>query len=105
MRAPPYAQGNNQDDVSLHVSAADIVYAPPPSACFQEYNQDDPIMQISTADNSYTSPDALTFPLVTPPQSTKDISLPLELSEDIDDSHVRGYRSTRSMSRKPRRKR
>jgi hypothetical protein len=103
--APSYAQENNQDDVSLHVSAADIVYAPPPSVCFQEYNQDDPIMQISTTDNSYTSPDALTFPLVTPPQSTKDIPLPLESSEDIDDSHVRGYRSTRSMSRKPRRKR
>jgi hypothetical protein len=104
VRAPPYAQGNNQDDVSLHVSTADVVYAPP-SAYFQEYNRDDPIMQISTADNSYASPDALTFPLVTPPQSTEDISLPLESSEDIDDSHVRGHRSTRSTSRKPRRKR
>jgi hypothetical protein len=99
VHAPPYARENNQDDVSLHVPATDIVYAPP-SACFHEYNQDDPIMQISTADNGYALPDALTFPLVTPPQSTEDISLPLESSEDIDDSHVRGHRSTRPMCRK-----
>ena len=53
----------------------------PPSACFQEYIQDDPIMQISGADNGHTSPDTPIFPLITPPQSTEDTSLPFESSE------------------------
>ena len=119
--APPYAsfQESNEDDFSPHIPAADGVYAPP-SASFQEYNQDessvhipaadsiyvppyasipasdqdDPSMQISTADHGYTSPAAPYSP-ITPPQSSKDISLPLESSEDVDDSNVRGQRRSR----------
>lgn len=66
----PSPQGNNQDDSSLHVPAADIVYAPH---------------------------DALTFLPITPPPSTEDTSLPPVSSEDIDDSHVRGRKRTRSI--------
>jgi hypothetical protein len=77
----------------VQVAAADSVCALP-SASFQEYNQDDPVMQISIADNGYTSPGALTFPLITPPRSPEDSSLPPESSEDIDDFNVRGYRRT-----------
>jgi hypothetical protein len=83
----------------LKIAAADSVYVPP-SAGFQEYIQDDPFMQISTTDNGYSSPNAVTFPLITPLQSTEDKSLPLELSEDIDGFHVRGHgRTSRSRTR------
>lgn len=51
-------------------------------------------MQISTAANGYTSPNGLKFPLITPPQSSEDTSLPLELSEDVDNSNVCGQRRT-----------
>jgi hypothetical protein len=85
---------NNQDESFMQIPTADNAYAQP-SASFPANNQDDPFMQISTADNGYTSPDALTFSLITPPQSSKDISLPLESSEDIDDSNVRGHGRTR----------
>jgi hypothetical protein len=81
-------------DSSPDVPAVDSVYAPP-SASFQEYNQDDPIIQMSAADNGYTLPGALIFPLTTPPQSLEDTSLPLESSEDIDDSNIRRHRRTR----------
>jgi hypothetical protein len=87
-------QEYDEDESSVQIAAADSVYLPP-SAGFQEYIQDDPFMQISTTDNGYTSPNTLTFPLITPPQSTEDTSLPLELSEDIDESHVRGHGRTR----------
>ncbi|TVY90852.1 hypothetical protein LAWI1_G005641, partial [Lachnellula willkommii] len=106
---------NDQYDSSVQVPAADNVNAPP-SASFQENNQDgsfvrsvhappyasspandedDPFLQVSTANNGYTSPNGLTFPLITPPQSSEDSSLPLESSEDIDQSNGRGHRRTR----------
>jgi hypothetical protein len=56
-----------------------------------------PVQHILTTDNGYTSPDALTFSIITLPQLSNDVSLPLEPSEDIDDSNVilRGNRRTR----------
>ena len=94
-RAAEYAsvQGNNQNDSSLRVPAADSIYVPP-YASVPASDQDDPSMQISTADPGYTSPAAPYSP-ITPPQSSKDISLPLESSEDVDDSNVRGQRRSR----------
>jgi hypothetical protein len=109
---------NDQYD-SGQIPATDNVYAPP-SASFQEIDQDesfvqipappytifpandedDPFIQVSPANNGYTSPDGLTFPFITPPQSSEDISLPLESSEDIDQSNGRGHRRTRG-TRKP----
>jgi len=110
---------NDQYDSSVQISATDNVYAPP-SASFQEINQDesfvqipassyavfpandedDPFIQVSTANNGYASPNGLTFPLVTPPQSSEDTSLPLESSEDIGQSNGRGHKRTRRI-RKP----
>lgn len=55
-----------------------------------------PSVQVSTANNGYTSPNGLTFP----PQSSEDTSLPLESSEDIGQSNVRGHRRT-LRTRKP----
>lgn len=52
-------------------------------------------MHIAAADNGYTSPNALMFPLTTPPRSSEDTLLPIELSEEIDNSNVRGHRRTR----------
>lgn len=73
----------------MQIPAADSVF--PPYASFTAKNQDGPLMPISTTDNGYTSPDAL----ITPPQSSKDTSRPLKLSEDIHNSTVRGHRRTR----------
>jgi len=110
---------NDQYDSSGQIPATDNVYAPPP-ATFQAINQDesfvqipaplyaifpandedDPFIQVSTANNGYTSPNGPTFPLLTPPQSSEDTSLPLESSEDIGQSNIRGHRRTRQ-TRKP----
>ena len=60
-------------------------------------------MQIPAVDsvsNGYALPDSLTFPPITPPQSSEDTSLPLELSEEIDQPNGRGHRRTRR-TRKP----
>lgn len=65
-----------------------------PSTSLQEYSHHESSVQIFTADNGYTLSDATTFPLITPPQSSEDTSLPLELSEDIDNPNVRGHRRT-----------
>jgi hypothetical protein len=73
-------------------AAADSVYRLP-SANSQEHNQEDPFTHIATTENRYTSPDALTFPPITPPQSTEDTSLPFEWSERT--THKRGHRRTR----------
>jgi hypothetical protein len=67
----------------VQIPAADSVHAPP-YASFPANNKDNPFMQISTASNRYASPDGLTFSLITLLQSSEDISLPLELSEDIN---------------------
>jgi len=90
--APPSAnfQENNQDDSFMQTPAGDSEYVPP-YASAPANDQDDPFEQIFTAENGYTSPD----PLITPPQSSHDMSLPLESSEDIDDSNVRGHRRPR----------
>jgi hypothetical protein len=77
----------------------------PPSASFQEYNRDESFAQISAADNEYTSPDALTSPLITPPQSSEDTSLPLESSDDIDTVEEPREVDHKSDARKTRRKR
>jgi hypothetical protein len=90
---------NNQYDSSVQILAADSVHAPP-HASFPANNEDDPFMQISTGSNGYALPDGLAFPPITPPQSSEDISLPLELSEDIDQPNGRGHRRTRR-TRKP----
>jgi hypothetical protein len=94
--APPSAsfQEYNQDEAFAQIPAADSVYASP-YAIFPANNENDPFIQASTANNGYSSPDGLTFPLTTPPQSSEDTSLPLESSEDIDESNVRGHRRTR----------
>jgi hypothetical protein len=94
--APPSAsfQEYNQDEAFAQIPAADSVYASP-YAIFPANNEDDPFIQASTANNGYTSPDGLTFPLTTPPQLSEDTSLPLESSEDINESNVRGHRRTR----------
>jgi hypothetical protein len=72
----------------------------PPYAIFPANDEDDPFIQVSPANNGYTSPDGLTFPFITLPQSSEDTSLPLESSEDIDQSNRRGHRRTRQ-TRKP----
>lgn len=74
---------NNQDDSfvdiqegsSVHIPAADSVYA--------------------EDDHFNTSADDLTFPPITPPQSSEGTSLPLESSEDIDQSNGHGHKRTR----------
>jgi hypothetical protein len=93
--APPSAsfQEINQDESFVQIPA-------PPYAIFPANDEDDPFIQVSPANNGYTSPDGLTFPFITPPQSSEDISLPLESSEDIDQSNGRGHRRTRR-TRKP----
>jgi hypothetical protein len=97
-------QTNDQYDSSGQIPATDNVYG-----SFQEINQEESFVQIpdplyaifpandaddffihvSTANNGYTSPNGLTFPLVTPPQSSEDTSLRL------DQSNGRGHRKTR----------
>jgi hypothetical protein len=42
------------------------------------WRSQDPSMQIATTDDKYASPDALTYTLITPPPSSKDVSVPLE---------------------------
>jgi hypothetical protein len=67
----------------VQISAIDSVYALP-YAIFLANDEDDPFMQVSTTNNEYTLPDGLTFPFITPLQSSKDTSLLLESSEDIN---------------------
>lgn len=68
-------------------------------------NNQESSVQIPTADNGYTSSDALTYTPITPPQSSKDISLPLKSQQlsvsavavqrkDVD-SNVYGHKRTR----------
>ena len=76
----------NQDESFEQIPA-------PLYAIFPENDEDDPYIQVSTANNGYTSLNGRTFPLVTPPQSSEDTSLPLKSSEGIDQSNVRGHRS------------
>ncbi len=52
-------------------------------------------VQIPAADSMCTVPDTLILPPITPPQSSKDTSLPLKSSEDVDGSNVRGQRRSR----------
>jgi hypothetical protein len=82
-------QENNLDESSVRIPAADSMRAPPYES-FLANNQDDPFVHISTPDNGHNSPDAITFSVITPPQSSKDVSLPLESSEGIDESNIRG---------------
>lgn len=70
-----------------------------PYVNFRANNQDDPLVQTSSADIEYTLFDALTFSIITLPQSSKDILLSLESSENIDESNVGGYRSRRTRTR------
>lgn len=83
-------QENNPDECLVQIPVGDSVSSLP-YASIPANNQDDPSMQIFTSDNGYTSPDAL----ITPPQSSKDTSLPLEAREDIENSNVHGHRRTR----------
>jgi hypothetical protein len=78
---------NDQYDSSGQIPA-------PSYAIFPANDEDDPFIQVSTASNGYTSPNGLILPLVTPPQSLEDTSLPL------DQSNGRGHRKTRRI-RKP----
>jgi hypothetical protein len=104
---------NNQYDSSGQIPATDNVHAPPstsfqaisqdepfaqipapPNAIFTANDEDDPFIQVSAANNGHTSPDGPTYPLFTPPQSSEDISPPLESSEDIGQSNVYGHKRT-----------
>jgi hypothetical protein len=92
---------NNQDDSFVDIPAAHNVYDLP-STSFQEDYQEGSSVHIPAADSVYveddhfnTSADDLTFPPITPPQSTEGTSLPLESSEDIDQSSGRGHKRTR----------
>ncbi|CAD6446942.1 e69ae59f-bc29-45bd-8069-c3230145b024 [Sclerotinia trifoliorum] len=78
----------NQDESFVQIPA-------PLYAIFLENDEDDPFVQISPENNGYTSLDGLTSPFITPPQSSEDISLPLEPSEDIYRINGRGYGRTR----------
>lgn len=79
-------------DSSVQIPATDNVSAPP-SASFD--NQNKSFVQISAADTVYTVPDVVTSPLISPPQSSEDTSLPLESSENITRPGVHGHRRTR----------
>jgi len=96
---PPSAssQESSQYGSFVQTRAADRVYVSPYQS-LQENNQDDSSLHVSAADIVYAPHDALTFLPITPPQSTEDTSPPPVLSEDIDDSHVRGHKRTRSKS-------
>ncbi|KAK0101219.1 hypothetical protein ONS95_012798 [Cadophora gregata] len=102
---------NNEPDSSAQVPAVDSVYAPP-YANLPANDEDDHFIQSSHTNNRYISPDGPTFPPITPPQSTKDASLPLEPSGDVEQAKGRGNKRTRRTrrqaiivdSRKPRRK-
>lgn len=83
-------QENNPEESFVQIPAADSDHSPPYSS-FPANNQDDRFSQISTTHNGYTPLDAL----ITPPQSSKDTSLPLETSEYIDNSNLHGHRRTR----------
>jgi len=83
-------QQNNQDGF-VEIPTADSVHAPP-YASFPAKNKDDPFMKVSTTSNGYATPDGLIFSPVTPPESSKDISLPFELSEDIGQLNGRGHK-------------
>ena len=92
---------NNQDDSFVDVPAAHNMYNPP-STSFQENYQEGSSVQIPAANSVFAeddhfniSADDLTFPLVTPPQSSEGTSLPLESIEDIDQSNGRGHKRTR----------
>jgi hypothetical protein len=78
------------------------------SASFVANNQDSE--QIPTADNGYRSPDALAYPPITPPQSSKDNSLPresqqlstvMEAREDVDERSHKRARRTRTRATDP----
>jgi hypothetical protein len=85
----------------VDVPAAHNVYDPP-STSFQENYQKGFSVHIPAADSVYaeddqfnTSADDLTFPPITPPQSSKSASLPPESSEDIDKSNGHSHKRAR----------
>lgn len=97
---PPSAssQENNQYESFVQTRAADRVYVSPyPGPSPQEKNQDDSSLHVPAADIVYAPHDTLTSLPITPPQSTEDTSLPPMSSKDIDDSHIRGRKRTRSI--------
>jgi hypothetical protein len=91
----------NNQDYFVDVPATHHVYDPP-STSFQVNYQEGSSVHVPAADSLYAeddhfnnSADDLTFPPITPPQSSEYTSLPLESSEDIDQSNGRGHKRTR----------
>jgi hypothetical protein len=78
----------------MKIPAASSVYALP-YAIFPANDKDNPFIQVSPKNNRYTSLDSLIFPFITPLHLSKDTSLSLESSEDLNQSNGRGYRRTR----------
>jgi hypothetical protein len=98
--------GNTSPDVPTD-SSVPVSSDPPDGHNCDAYNgEGDPI---TPTDNRYASPDALTYNPITPPQSSKDVSVPLdpqqlsvptvtEPREDVD-FNTRGNRKTRARTR------